>query len=152
MNFVPKILQVSFLSHNSRKFTSYNINNFSRRDAFECAIPPTSAKNWKSAKLACYSESQQLLDPFAVKSLPSEDQLYSWKKDINSNVKMTWRYIETFAGRLDNDCVNVVNVLLKLHTAKKIQAAVEQEVVWFSKSYNKPQTVSQHPPPSSVAL
>jgi hypothetical protein len=74
------------------------------------------------------------LDPFAVKSLPSEDQLYSWKKDINSNVKMTWRYIETFAGRLDNDCVNV---LLKLHTAKKIQAAVEQEVIWSSKSYNK---------------
>jgi hypothetical protein len=88
------------------------------------------------------------LDPFAVKSLPSEDQLYSWKNDINSNVKMTWRYIETFAGRLDNDCINV---LLKLHTAKKIQAAVEQEVVWFSKAYNKPPTVSQHPPPSSVA-
>lgn len=31
-----------------------------------------------------------------------------------------------------------------------IQAAVQQEVTWFSKSYNKPQTVSKHPSPSLI--
>ena len=65
--------------------------------------------------------------------------------DINNNGR---KYIQTYSGTLD---INCINVLLKLHTAKNIQAAVQQEVNWFSKSYNKPQTVSQHPPPSSIA-
>lgn len=59
-----------------------------------------------------------------------------------------WRYIETSLGRLDMDCIDI---LLKLHTAKGIQAAVEQEIDWFSRTYSKPQTVSQNPPLSLIA-
>ena len=58
-----------------------SINNFSRGDAFECAIPPTSAKYWNPAKLVCHSEFQKVLDPFTVKTLPSEDQQHTWKND-----------------------------------------------------------------------
>lgn len=105
-------------------------------------------KYWKSAKFISYSEPQQTLDPFGVKSLPSEYQLSSWKQDILNNGSMKWRYIETSLGRLDTNCIDI---LLKLHTAKGIQAAVEQEMNWFSRTYNKPQTVSQHPPASLIA-
>ena len=79
-----------------------------------------------------------------MKTLPSEDQLHMWKKDIN-NGRM--KHIETLSGTLG---INDINNLLKLHTAKNIQAAVQQEVTLFSKSYNKPQTVSMHPPPSLI--
>ena len=59
-----------------------------------------------------------------------------------------WQYIETSLGRLDMNCIDI---LLKLHTAKGIQAAVEQETNWFSRTYSKPQTVSQNPPVSLIA-
>ena len=140
-------LQVSFLSHNSRKFSHSVINTFSRGDAFECKIPPISAKNWISAKLACYSEPHNVLDPFSVTCLPSESQLNSWKDDIRNNGSMPWKYIETLGGRLNIDCINV---LLKYHIAKGIQAAVEQEAKWFSTNYNKPTTVKQHLPAALI--
>ena len=57
------------------------------------------------------------------------------------------KHIATLSGTL---AINDINHLLKLHTAKNIQAAVQQEVTWFSKSYNKPQTVSKHPSPSLI--
>ena len=82
------------------------------------------------------------------KITPSKDQLYSWKADINNNRGMTRQYIEAYAKRLDVDCIDV---LLRLHTAKNTQAVVQQEVNWFSKSYNKPQGVTQHPPASLIA-
>ena len=97
------------------------------------------------AKLVCLSGSQKVVDPFLVKSLPSEVQLHAWEKDIKNNGRM--KYIETFSGTLDISCIKI---LLKLHIAKNIQAAVQQGINWFSKSYTKPQTVSNHPPPSLI--
>ena len=94
------------------------------------------------AKLVCLSGSQKVVDPFLVKSLPSEVQLHAWEKDIKNNGRM--KYIETFSGTLDISCIKI---LLKLHIAKNIQAAVQQGINWFSKSYTKPQTASNHPPP-----
>ena len=80
-----------------------------------------------------------------MKSLPSEVQLHAWEKDIKNNGRM--KYIDTFSGTLDISCIKI---LLKLHIAKNIQAAVQQEINWFSKSYTKLRTVSNHPPPSLI--
>ena len=105
-------------------------------------------KQWKLAKSVSYPKPQQTLDPFAVKSLPQEYQLNSWKHAILNNGGMIWRYIETSLGRLDKNCIDII---LKLHTAKGIQAAVQQEIDWYSMTYSKLPTVSQNPEASLIA-
>jgi hypothetical protein len=60
---------------------------------------------------------------------------------------MPWKYIETLGGRLN---IDNINILLKYHTAKGIQAVVEQEAKWFSTNYTKPTTVKQHPPAALI--
>ena len=105
-------------------------------------------RQYKLAKSASYPKPQQTLHPFAVKSLPPEYQLNSWKRDILNNGGMIWRYIETSLGRLDRNCIYILS---KLHTPKGIQAAVKQEIDWFSRTYSKLQTLSQNPPVSLVA-
>ena len=100
--------------------------------------------------MAGYPVQQEVLDPFALKSLPSKNQLSTWKDELTSgqNISGQWKYIETSFGRFD---VNTINTLLKFHVAKGIKSAVEQEVNWFSRSYNKPRTVSQHPSASVIS-
>ena len=89
-----------------------------------------------------------MLDPFCVKSLPSESQLNLWKDEIGKNKGGQWQYMETSVGRLDINCTN--NLLIKLHTEKGIQAAQEQEINWFSRTYSKPQTLHVSTPTSSI--
>ena len=86
-----------------------------------------------------------MLDPFCVKSLPSESQLNLWKDEIGKNKGGQWQYMETSVGRLD---INCTNNLLKLHTEKGNQAAQEQKINWFSRTYSKPHTLHVSTPTS----
>ena len=88
-----------------------------------------------------------MLDPFSVKSLLSESRLNLWKDEIGQNKGGQWQYMETSLGRLD---INCTNNLLKLHTAKGIQAAQEQEIDGFSRTYSKPQTLHVSTPTSFI--
>lgn len=75
------------------------------------------AKYWNSAKLVCHSEFQKVLDPFTVKTLPSEDQLHTWKNDIN-NGRM--KHIEPLSGTLAiNDINNLLPKTFKQQCNKK---------------------------------
>ena len=102
----------------------------------------------RAANFESHPEPQDVLNPFDMKSLPSENQLNLWKDGLTGNncVVGQWQYFETSFGRLD------LNTLLKLHTAKGIKSAVEQEINWLSSIYSKPQTVSQHLPASCQML
>ena len=119
-----------------------------RGDAFDCSIPSSQlSKHWKSVNSVSYSEPEVVLDPFCVKSLPSESQLNLWKDEIGKNKGGQWQYMETSVGRL---AINCTNKLLKLHTEKGIQAAQEQEINWFSRTYSKPQTLHVSTPTSFI--
>ena len=68
------------------------------------------------------------------------------------NHKMFWIHSIWNHYPLRINWTNGINTLLKLHTAKGIKSAVEQEINWFSSIYSNPQTVSQHLPASCQML
>ena len=131
---------VSLLNHNSRKFSCSNINTFSRGDAFDCSIPSSQlSKHWKSVNSVSYSEPEVVLDPFSVKSLPSESQLNLWKEEIGNNKGGQWQYMETSVGRLD---INCTNNLLKLYFI--LQKASKQLRPRNKKSIGSPEHTANH--------
>ena len=52
---------------------------------------------------------QEVLDPFVLKSLPSESQLSIWKDEKTRNISGEWQHVEPSFGRFD---VNTMYTLL----------------------------------------
>ena len=85
-------------------------------------------------------------DPFTLNSVPPESQLKDWKEQIVQLRGQTC-YAETPSGKFS---LRSIQNMLKIHEVKNIQAAVEQEIVWFSQDYAKPQAVAEHPPATVI--
>ena len=105
--------------------------------------------HWHTEKVSSYADQQEVINPFSITSLPAESQIHNWKNSLSvKGITGTWKYIETSKGKLDVDCLNR---LLMYHTVRRIQTAVQEEVNWFGRPFNKPATVVQHPPAAHVA-
>ena len=89
-----------------------------------------------------------MLDPFSVKSLPSESQLNLWKEEIGNNKGGQWQYMETSVGRLD---INCTNNLLKLYfilqkASKQLRPRNKNSISSPEHTANHKHYMSQHPP------
>ena len=146
MEFNIMYIQVSFLKRNSKKLLPSDLSQLSRGLAYECSLPKVD--NWHADQVRCYPNQQEALNPYIVTSLPGKSQLQEWRRAIDKQDTTQWKYMETSKGRLDIDCLNQ---LTRFHTVRNIQAAVEEEIQWFARPFNKPETVVQHPTASSIS-
>ena len=87
-----------FLKNNSRRVSSINFNNLTRRHAYECYLPKI--KQVKSAKVIKSTSSVlNAINPFNLYSLPSDAQIWEWKEDMNKTRKDEELCVE---NRLEN--------------------------------------------------
>ena len=97
--------------------------------------------------MSCTESSLHTSNPYTLYLLPPEAQIQAWKEEIALRKNDMLLCIESPLGQFDFDALQDMH---KIHTAKGIKAAVEQEIVWFGKEFNKPQMVEEHPTPSAV--
>ena len=136
-------MQVRSLRNNSRRLVYANISSLTRGDAFEYFLPKV--KKLKSATmLNGVVPPGDGTDPFALNSIPPESQLKEWKTQMGKTLTC---YAETPSGNFD---LSSIQNMIKIHEIKNVKAAVEQEIVWFSQDYTKPQTVAEHPPDTVI--
>ena len=120
-----------------------NISSLTRGDAFEYFLPKV--KKLKSATmLNGVVPPGDGTDPFALNSIPPESQLKEWKTQMGKTLTC---YAETPSGNFD---LGSIQNMIKIHEIKNVKAALEQEIVWFSQDYTKPQTVAEHPPDTVI--
>ena len=139
-------IQVSFLKRNSKKLLPSDLSQLSRGLAYECSLPKVD--NWHADQVRCYPNQQEALNPYIVTSLPGKSQLQEWRRAIDKQDTTQWKYMETSKGRLDIDCLNQ---LTRFHTGRNIQAAVEEEIQWFARPFNKPEIAVEHSTASSIS-
>ena len=132
-------LQDGVARQNWRQFDEHLIQNYCRKDAYECRIPRQKVP--RSFKIAHCGSEQQECDVFSSRTIPPYHILQNWNQQLLPYCELAkgFHYIETSQERYGLKGIN--NALL-LDRARSIKASVEKELDWFAEPFLTPKSVT----------
>ncbi|XP_066928656.1 uncharacterized protein [Clytia hemisphaerica] len=128
------------LKKNSFLFNKENIQNYTRKNAYESKDIYT-----KRSRFSCVEKLQpgrEKNNIFSLKCIPEDSELVKWSEDLGKHKRLAaGNYVINYdRGLLDYDDVGH---LLTLHRIQTIKRAVGQEIAWLNKTKVKPKNINE---------
>lgn len=132
---------------NWRQFNEDLIQNYCRKDAYECKIPRQKVP--RSFKLVHYKSEQRECDVFSSQTIPPYHVLQNWNQQLLPYCELAkgFHYIETSQERYS---LKGINSALLLDRARSVKASVEKELDWFAEPFLTPKSVTKQLPTASI--